>query len=279
MSQEYFSDLENGPRPRISEDIPLNVRKGIHAVINKWYSSNAFIGVSDREGDQFTSLLSAEIPNISWPLSIDRLSVFDILDLIQFCFKNIELPSKDHYDLLQHSSYPNTREIGQFAFLEEINSIFKRNGIIYELNRDGSIIRLAPEGVDILLQQSKFHTGDSDLDALLNTARIKFLDPNPDVRKESLEKLWDAWERLKTIESGDKKTSIASLLEKVSPTQKFREKLNAEAIELTKIGNEFRIRHSETNKIPIMSSNHVDYLFHRLFSLIYLILKSTDRIK
>jgi hypothetical protein len=32
------------------------------------------------------------------------------------------------------------------------------------------------------------------------------------------------------------------------------------------------IRHSEVNKVPIQKSHHVDYLFHRMFSLIRLLL-------
>ena len=32
------------------------------------------------------------------------------------------------------------------------------------------------------------------------------------------------------------------------------------------------IRHTEVGKTPINSSAHVDYLFHRMFALIYLLL-------
>jgi len=47
-----------------------------------------------------------------------------------------------------------------------------------------------------------FKTGDGELDRLLETAREKFFNKSLDVRKEGLEKLWDAWERLKTVEAG-----------------------------------------------------------------------------
>ena len=56
--------------------------------------------------------------------------------------------------------------------------------------------------------------------------------------------------------------------------QQFRETLEAEATELTRIGNTFRIRHSETSQTPLENDTHVDYLFHRLFGLIHLLLKS-----
>ena len=50
--------------------------------------------------------------------------------------------------------------------------------------------------------------------------------------------------------------------------------LEAEARELTRIGNDFQIRHSEINKIVINNDPDVDYLFHRLFSLIFLLMRN-----
>ena len=37
------------------------------------------------------------------------------------------------------------------------------------------------------------------------------------------------------------------------------------------------IRHAETDKVPIVESAQVDYLFHRMFASIRLILKATGR--
>jgi len=115
---------------------------------------------------------------------------------------------------------------------------------------------------------------------MLETARRKFLDPNESARREALEKLWDAWERIKTIGGVDKKSGIATLLDQAAETNdtKFRKMLEEEAKKLTDIGNTFQIRHSETNQELLCSSDHIDYLFHRLFSLIYLILRAAQRI-
>jgi hypothetical protein len=90
--------------------------------------------------------------------------------------------------------------------------------------------------------------------------------------------LWDGWERLKTIEQGkDKKAQVTALLAKSSKEPKFLERLDKEAAELTEIGNKFMIRHTETDKTPIEESVHVDYLFHRMFSLIRMLLKASGR--
>jgi hypothetical protein len=37
------------------------------------------------------------------------------------------------------------------------------------------------------------------------------------------------------------------------------------------------IRHTEVNKVAVEDSEHVDYLFHRLFALIRLILRKSGR--
>ncbi len=128
------------------------------------------------------------------------------------------------------------------------------------------------------LSHATFKTGDPALDGLLQSAQSKFLSNNPDLRKEALEKLWDSWERLKTLEPGkDKKDSARLLLDKTTTERAFRESLEAEARALTEIGNNFMIRHTEVGKVPITSAEQVEYLFHRMFSLIRLILRSTGR--
>jgi len=57
----------------------------------------------------------------------------------------------------------------------------------------------------------------------------------------------------------------------------LRERLEAEAKELTWIGNNTMIRHTEVGKPPIAESAQVDYLFHRMFAIIRLLLKSSGQ--
>lgn len=138
----------------------------------------------------------------------------------------------------------------------------------------GEVTRIAPAMLHESLAEAAFHTGDAPLDELLEAARHKFLNRSLDVRHESLEKLWDSWERLKTIEvAGDKKASVKALLDKVTTEPVLRAKIEDEARELTDIGNMFMIRHTETGKIPIVESAQVDYFFHRMFAMIRLLLR------
>ncbi|HUV79895.1 MAG TPA: hypothetical protein VMW40_03595 [Candidatus Bathyarchaeia archaeon] len=287
----YFSDRELGTRPRIKEEITLGAWGGLVVTINQRFNDDSFgyrypdvcpDGNNTCGCDRHLLFLSlaAKIPDISLPLDAKKvLPTLAVLDFLEFCHRAIGKPIKtDYHSYFGHYHLHFEPEEGQAAFRDDINRIFSRNGIAYELGSDGLIVRLAPEGLREALMSAAFRTGDTGLDSLLEAARAKYLNPNLTIRQESLEKLWDAWERLKTVEPGkDKRASITTLLNKAATESTFRETLNKEASELTRIGNIFRIRHSEITQVPLERSEHVDYLFHRLFALILLFLRTTGR--
>ncbi len=294
MNTSYFSDRERGPRPRIREEIPQGAWGGIVVAIGSRVTDGSFgcrypLQCEDGEGtcgcdeQQLRLALVSEIPEIEWPLRADQMQpTLVVLDLLEFCFRAVGKPQPYYFhSYWGHSHLSFDAEAGQANFREDINRIFSRNELSYELEDAGSVVRVAQEILRRDLTSTVFQTGDKELDSLLETARIKFLDPESNIRRESLEKLWDAWERLKTIETPviDKKASVAALLMRVAPEPSFREKLNNEANELTTIGNSFRIRHSETKQVSLQMNEHVDYLFHRLFALIWLCLRTTGRLR
>ena len=87
------------------------------------------------------------------------------------------------------------------------------------------------------------------------------------------EKIWDAFERIKTFyKQYDKKGSITKLIDIVSKNNaEYREMVEEEFTSLTKLGNDFRIRHHETNKKDICYKEHYDYLFHRCIAVLRLV--------
>ena len=113
---------------------------------------------------------------------------------------------------------------------------------------------------------------DSKTNDLLLEAKIYFLSNNI---QTALEKIWDAFERVKTLCKKDKKESIKEVCIKLSYDLDF-EFFNNEYKLLTNIGNEYQIRHFETNNKPIKSDETKKYLFFRVLSLINLTL---ERIK
>ena len=308
MSDEirYFSERESGEVPREAEEIGSNAWRGIIAKIRARAVDGSFGAaypavcpdgnyVVGTDEASLSDAIRAEIPELSVYDEQDysghhqsildtlseaggRLPTLDILDLIAFCWKSVGKPRKigDH-SFFMHSHLAFDRDAGREQFCYEMENTFRRNGIAYKLTEKGRIERLMPLEFQGILVESDFDTGDAELNRLLSTAQRKFLDPRPETRREALESLWDAWERLKTPDGqGDKKAQAQAMLGNAAGTfsPKFRDALEREAVELTNIGNSLRIRHSETNQEMLATSEHVDYLFYRLYSLVQLVLKS-----
>lgn len=267
MADQYFSDSEKGPKPRINEEISGVVWGGLVAAINGMINVGAF-DVSFTDHEEVGLAIKAEIEDIIWPLNpYQPPGTLPALDLVQFCHRHvvdIEHTVGDMHD---------RRRWGQEDFREKINLIFLRNGLLYELTDKGEIVRIALPVAGEKLAEANFKTGDTTLDSLLEDARTKFFDPDISVRRIGLEKLWDAWERLKTILPGDKKTSANALIDRAAGEPQFKTLLEKEATALNDIGNSFHIRHFETDKVDIVSSEQVDYLFLRMFSIINLFIR------
>lgn len=291
MAGNYFSDRELGPRPRTEEEITDAAWGGIVALIRKWLADGSFgygfpeecpngEGISGASTDDLSLALQAEIGELEWPLNAHTVPPrLAVLDLLEFCHRAVARPIQGSYhSFYRHYHLTFEPESGQADFRDRVNRIFARNQLAYELRPNGEIVRLAPPILREALASALFKTGDRELDKLLETATARFLDPDPAARRDALEKLWDAWERLKTIEPGkDKKASTAALLNRLSTEPKLREALAKEAVELTRIGNTFQIRHSETTQIRLELDDHVDYMFHRLFAIVRLALRVTGR--
>ena len=300
----YFSERETGDSLRETEDISVNVWRGLLTVVRNRAADGSFGAkfpvicedgtfVTGAHMGMFEDALQAEIPKLvasieqSYPRFrrsiIDALqmpdlqfSASEILDLIEFCWKSMGKPIKiGTHSFFRHDHLEFDVEAGRDEFRNEVETIFRRNGIAYVLTEEGHIERLMPLAFQSILVESDFDTGDTELNRLLSIAQRKFLNPRQETRREALEALCDAWERLKTLDGqGDKKAQTKAMLDATAGTSspKFRDALEREAKEVTDIGNSLRIRHSETSQEKLASSEHVDYLFYRLFSLIRLIL-------
>lgn len=201
-----------------------------------------------------------------------------ILDFLEFCYDRVAEPLQiGYHDFFRHYHLRFDREQGQEKFRRDVNQILARNGLAYELESSGEIKRIPPLVIREAVR-AVFSTGDPELDGLLNQAVAKYLSPDIGQRRESLEKLWDAWERLKTLENpSNKRASIEALVKKAVPTAQLRDVVNTDGESLTTVGNSFMIRHSEVGKVPIERSEDIDYLFNRLFALVRLLLHATGR--
>ena len=294
----YFSEREGSEVHRDGEEVGEVVWLGIRALIRArvedgsfgaTYRKNCFeypmaTGTDDEALRDAMRALIPGLPNWPWldnvgqSHAIEVPSALKILDMIEFCWTCIGKPiSQGYHDFGRHHHLTFDQHAGREQFRTDIEDILRRNGIAYMLTEEGRIERLVPPVFQSALVQSESNTGDAELDRLLGTAQRKFLDPDPETRREALEALWDAWERLKTLDGqGDKRAQVKAMLDGTAgaSSPKFRYALENEATELTSIGNSLGIRHSETNQEMLATSEHVDYLFYRLLSVVQLILRS-----
>ena len=300
----YLTDSEAGEPPRESEGVSDGAWKGILAKIRTRVMDGSFGAeypqlcpdgnlVCGTNTTLFLDTARGEIPGLELDavpdsygitatdlISRDKPPTIVILRLIEFCWKSVGKPrSIGAHSYFRHDHLAFDRETGRKEFREEVETILRRNGVAYFLTEEGRIERLAPPIFQGELVQPDSRTGDDELDHLLGMAQRKFLDPSPETRREALEALWDAWERLKTMNGqGDKKAQATAMLDGAAGPSSpvLRGALEKEALELTAIGNSLRIRHSETNQETISRNEHGDYLFYRLFSLVRLILQARE---
>ena len=288
----YFTDREYGERPRTIDAIDAQLWDGLHGLIDTRVGDGSFgyrfpercpDGKGPRRCDShtFRLVLGAEVPSIEWPLSYAELPDTPvILDILEFCAGALGKPvERDFHAHFGHYHLNWDRNAGLARFVNEVNLLFARNGAAYELTPEGQARRLLPTPLAEALGRTVFATGDEETDRLLETARQQIARPKMEDRRDALEKLWDTFERLKTLEPGPgKRIQAESLLDgAATPGTRFRQVLGDEASSLTKIGNTFRIRHSETSQEDLGSPEQVDYLFGRLFAFIRMVLKATER--
>lgn len=288
MDDRYYSERLTGEVERESQDISGPFWGGFVSLVQSrsrdgWFSERyplhcfeAPLPVETDE-DALGRAFVAHNLRIPWPLgSQNAPTTLDVLDAVEFFGRVVSMPSgRFYHDYGRHNHITSfDRAQGFEDYRTEINTMLRRCSHPYEMDSSGRIQRLGPPVLREDLESAVFSSGDAELDRLLETARRRFQDPDPQVRAEALEKLWDAWERLKTILPGDKKASVKALLDAAVAEPTLRERVEREARELTEIGNSFMIRHAETDKVPINESEHVDYLFHRMFALILMILRA-----
>ncbi len=290
----YFSEREGGIPPPEANEISAEFWAGFVALVLRLMADGSLAekfparmctdapwAITMCNPEAVGAAFRGENPSVGWPLRIDVIpTTVAALDLVEFFWRYVSEPLERiqhdyflHEHLIRFIAHP-----AQEKYRTDVNRLLRRNRHPYELCAAGRARRLVPPVLRELVLQAVFRTGDVELDRLLESACEKFRSPDPGQHRESLEKLWDAWERLKTLEDLDKKSGMEKLLAKAVAQAEFRERIDKESRELTEIGNRFMIRHSERDKMPIVEEQEVEYLFHRMFALIWMFLKATGRL-
>ena len=150
-------------------------------------------------------------------------------------------------------------------FESQINSILRLNELPLKLE-NGKISNV----IDIQMNKNLLSSvQEVGLKELLQEATRYYDKGNLQI---AVEKLWDAFERLKTYYCSttiDKKKSANKIVTDMSNNQQpFIDLFEKEFHELTSLGNNFRIRHHETTKTDIQDKRHYEYFYKRCLSLV-----------
>ena len=309
---KYFSDIEGVNDGNNTFRISITVWNGIATIVNALISNNLLAkdfpkqcpdgnGICGVDDQSFYVAAIAIIPRIKNILpqyggDIQYLSTnnfdpfdeskdeneektkeftYDVLDFIEFVYKHIyDTQNGNYHDFFKHFElkFLDTT-FGRDKFVIDVNEILERNHTGFILRKEGNIERIVNE---VLLNSLEIQDLEPTLGELIAESIDRFKSPKKKERSIAIEKLWDAFERLKTIENpDDKKSSSNLLLTKASQGQShFFELLKKECEELTSIGNKYQIRHFEMNKNQIVSEEHIDYFFYRMYSLLSLLVKA-----
>ena len=150
--------------------------------------------------------------------------------------------------------------------VQHFNSTIRRNAQIVVDLLEVALSEQASLSYDLV----DFQIDDHEFNKLVEQAFQYYKEARIDT---ATEKIWDAFERIKTFyKQYDKKGSITKLIDIESKNNaEYREMVEDEFTSLTKLGNDFRIRHHETNKKDICCKEHYDYLFHRCIAVLRLV--------
>lgn len=146
----------------------------------------------------------------------------------------------------------------------QMNTIFKINSVPYKLEQ-GRIVSTLEIAIDPKILAEIPEKG---LKELLSEADAYYRSGNKQI---AVEKIWDAFERLKTYYSPtlNKAQSAGKIIDNMSNSEpNYKALYEAEFKALTNIGNSFRIRHHETTKIDITDNRQYDYFYKRCLALV-----------
>lgn len=200
---------------------------------------------------------------------------FALLDLIEFFAENVhDVVVGEHHSYWAHHHLicQNSRNVCA-QFCNEINSIFQKTGLLYTLTTDLQVERIIENSpLTPAVETAIAAVQETGTRELLQEAIMLHRSPYPADIRDAVEKLWDAYERLKTYYTTMNKRDSANkiIADMANGQAPYVTLFSDEFKALTDIGNGFRIRHHETDKVEITDIRYYDYFFNRCLSLIAL---------
>jgi hypothetical protein len=289
VNTQFYSDRTHGAAPRFAESLPEATAGGLKTLLSRRIAGDCLargfpIYCSDGNGivgtnqNDVGSDLAAIVPGTSWPLWQDSVSDETLFDVTEYVGQRVAKPSEGPWhQFFRHHELSFDQELGRAEFRSEVNLLLSRGGTVFELSPEMHIRRVGTPEIQKGLRQLRPATGDETLNGLIEAARGLYSSRRAMDRATAVEKLWDAYERLKSMEvPADKKQSIQALLSQI-PDASLRAVVEADMTALTALGNQFQIRHHEVGKHSV-PADALDYVAGRMINLLLLLLEQTGRL-
>lgn len=292
-----------GSKPRTNDEITLPLWKGIVAFLERMEQKNFFAaaypeGCMDNPADIWgtdANKLSDELEiytGLTWPLKTIKEAEeywrerqpyiptkYEVFDSLEFLFHKTSTPSHGFYHTYcRHYHLDFAKDnVAKTEFSNEINGLFAATSMIYEFNPiNGHVETIVGQETKQLINSAlNGKMMDVQYRGMLEDACIKITNFRMDVAYQSLEKLWDAYERLKCYfnpkDQKEKSTSAARIVGLFGDNVLFQTEVEEEMRKVSALGNTLRIRHSETYQSVLTNHRQIHYLFRRCLALIVLI--------
>ncbi|WP_064615388.1 hypothetical protein [Streptobacillus moniliformis] len=210
--------------------------------------------------------------------------------------KEYVLEDINKFYVAKHYVGSNLTEIKKFSDFQEGTSPFVIFDVIESFcrhitnyegfeNEINAILKL--KKINVVLRGGEIHSSVNNSFLLDSTLKINEVGLEELIRVSedlygkgkysyAVEKIWDAFERIKTYyPTLDKKNSAEKIINDISyGNEHIKKMFDNEFKALTDIGNSYRIRHHEIYKIDISKELHYKYFYKRCLALISVILEN-----
>jgi len=136
MAREYYSDMVQGPRPRILEKVDDVLWAGTLALLERAINTNLLAedfpelctdGGEPYAVDRLTVMqtIAAEIPDLGWPPDDRRVPpTLAVIDLVEFLHRHASKATRrKHHSFFDHDHLRFDREAGRQELLEAANRL------------------------------------------------------------------------------------------------------------------------------------------------------------
>ena len=210
----------------------------------------------------------------AWPLAdTDAAAMSDeqVIEYMEAFFQLVAKPTESWFHSYCGSSHPTKFDIasGRYDYTVSVNALLDRFGTGLRL-QNGKIRSSGSQVMAPRLAEALPFGGDDHLRGLVTMALVDFRSPDPQKRWNALRHIADAYERIKSSQvPGNKKRSVAALVNALRPEAALAAHLDALLREMTSLSNDLTIRHHEIGTVEITDdADLIDFLFYSYYNLI-----------